>query len=198
MDPAIGRIDDCVGFDTYHESDQACAAADFCREIPPGRVVLAAVADEAGLALPIWNVGTHSCDLPNTNSCVTRAIGCLKGLGSERIDLVPYWGTWAMISVKGGDRLAEDSHAPRYATPVTGFCRLSAYVTTSITTGLTMQVLPGPTAATPTPFLTATAVAPAPPHRPRCTLHSAPVSLAAYTQPGAGATSTTPVSGATR
>lgn len=70
-------------FDTYADANQAAALVDFIEEIAPGRIVLAAVSDEASRFL-------------NENARTT-----LQAIGSARIGELGYRDMWAIVGKKG-------------------------------------------------------------------------------------------------
>jgi hypothetical protein len=66
----------------------------FLNSVPNGRMLMIAVADEAGL-----NYDQSCTRFPYT--WVTNAIQTLEALGSTQIRNYCFWDSWAMITVKG-------------------------------------------------------------------------------------------------
>jgi len=99
-------------FDTYasrEDGKQMKAMIDFINSLPNGTLLLIAVADEAGLNT--WPVGI----LPPYTSCTSKVNPyneqgkqLLEALGSTMIRKYCYRYHWAMITIKGSGKLAED------------------------------------------------------------------------------------------
>ncbi|HUE86142.1 MAG TPA: interleukin-like EMT inducer domain-containing protein [Vicinamibacterales bacterium] len=92
-------------FDTWGGGDAAkTALSSYIESIPSGRLVMLAVADEAGL-----NPGPTSACTMRTSPATVTLLQTLEALGSTLIRNYCWRGSWAMVAVKGtGVRLAED------------------------------------------------------------------------------------------
>ena len=76
----------------------------FLNTVPAGRLIMLAVADEAGITLATTNQCT-----PRTDATTVALVQLLQSLGSTRIDEYCWRGSWAMVTIKGtGVALAED------------------------------------------------------------------------------------------
>ena len=103
-DAATGEILDLGrNFDTWGGGDPAkLSLMNYLNAVSAGRVVMLAVADEAGIT-----VGT-GCTL-RTDATTVALVQLLQSLGSTRIDEYCWRGSWAMVTIKGtGSALAED------------------------------------------------------------------------------------------
>jgi hypothetical protein len=105
-DPASGAILDAGrNFDTWAGGAAAKQALlDHLTAIPSGRLVMLAVADEAGITF----ANDRQCT-PVTDATTLALVQRLQSLGSTRIDEYCWRGSWAMVAVTGtGVALAED------------------------------------------------------------------------------------------
>jgi hypothetical protein len=107
-DPATGEIADAgQNFDTWGGGATAKQTMiDYINAIPDGRLIMLAVADEAGITLS----GSQTCTM-RTDATTIGLVQLLESLGSTRIREYCWRGSWAMIAIKGtGTALAEDYH----------------------------------------------------------------------------------------
>jgi hypothetical protein len=106
VDAGTGEIlDTGRNFDTWGGGDPAKQALmNFLNAVPAGRLIMLAVADEAGITLATTNQCT-----PRTDATTVSLVQLLQSLGSTRIDEYCWRGSWAMVTIKGtGIALAED------------------------------------------------------------------------------------------
>jgi hypothetical protein len=106
VDAGSGDILDAGrNFDTWGGGDPAKQALmNFLNTVPAGRLIMLAVADEAGITLATTNQCT-----PRTDATTVALVQLLQSLGSTRIDEYCWRGSWAMVTIKGtGVALAED------------------------------------------------------------------------------------------
>jgi len=98
IDPATGQLLEPVRkYDTWYTRGTGTAMTDmvnFLNSVPNGRMLMIAVADEAGL-----NFDQSCTRFPY--AWVTNAIQTLEALGSTQIRNHCFWDSWAMITVKG-------------------------------------------------------------------------------------------------
>jgi hypothetical protein len=105
MDAASGTpVDDVKNFDPWTSPLSGSALndlADYLEAIEPGRLVLIAACDDAG----INRIG--SCDKHDT-APVQRLLTTLRRLGSTQIDAYCYRGAWSLVTIIGqGQALSE-------------------------------------------------------------------------------------------
>ncbi len=132
VDPKTGAIDDCRNFDTWYDKRMFVTMANYISDtISPGRIVLAAIADEGGFIR--YGPPESDCHVPWAIPEVEIGYRALETLGSTQIRHVGYWGSWAMIAIKGQGKLAEGHGDPDYNPPSNGFCQLKSRVSISIT-----------------------------------------------------------------
>ena len=140
IDPTDGAIEECRNFDTWYDKQAFVTMTHFIStEIPPGSIILVAIADEAGfIQNPL--AGTD-CHTPSPDPRVEMGYQALESLGSQYIRQVGYWGSWAMIAIKGQSVLTEAYHDPIYNPPVNGFCQLQSRVSTQITATMAISMV---------------------------------------------------------
>jgi hypothetical protein len=145
IDPRTGGIEDCRSLDAWQDRDELVNLSNYLNDddaVVPGSVVMIAIADDAGFIAPFHAHGeTYQCLTPHDDARVEVGYKALEDLGSTQIRKVGYWGSWAMIAVKGQGVLAEDFHNPVYARPVQGWCRLESGVATQISATMAMDVV---------------------------------------------------------
>jgi len=81
-----------------------------------------------GQANPI----TYECKTPWSDPRVETSYQALENLGSTQIRDVGYWGSWAMITIKGQGVLTEAFHNPVYDPPHNGWCRMHSLASTQV------------------------------------------------------------------
>ena len=132
----------CRNFDTYMNRENFVNLSDYLSDdaaIPPGAIVLLAIADEGGFTDPAQaDLITWECHTPRADARVETGYLALENLGSALIRDVGYWGSWGMISIKGQGSLIEAYHDPVYNPPVNGWCQMSGRVSTEISTTVTV------------------------------------------------------------
>ncbi|MGH9277298.1 MAG: interleukin-like EMT inducer domain-containing protein [Acidimicrobiales bacterium] len=114
IDTATGRLTGPVRiFDTWEGRATGVewnTLADYLEAIPNGRLVMLAVADEAGIT---DYIGDGCTELPTPG--VQRGLQVLEALGSTRIRDYCYGDSWAMVTVKGqgarGEQVATAAEA---------------------------------------------------------------------------------------
>ena len=140
IDPNTGAIEDTRSFDTWYDHQAFVTMANFVSEtIPSGSLVLVAIADEGGFIR--YAPPQSDCHSPWDDWRVEMGYQALQSLGSKVIRNVGYWGSWAMVTIKGQEALAEAYHDPLYAPPVGGFCQLQSRVSTQITATTPISVV---------------------------------------------------------
>jgi hypothetical protein len=111
LDPRTGdQLVAPQNFDTWGTRN-ACAANDpsaqmyalvaYLNAAPAGSLILLSVADEAGLNQDL------SCNPFSASSCFENGLSTLEALGSTQIRSYCFWGSWAMIAIKGQGLVAE-------------------------------------------------------------------------------------------
>lgn len=105
-------------FDTYasrEDGKEMKAMIDFINSLPNGTLLLIAVADEAGLNT--WPGMSYTSCTAKVNPYNEQGKQLLEALGSTMIRKYCYRYRWAMITIKGSGKLAEDYNNDYY--PVT-------------------------------------------------------------------------------
>jgi hypothetical protein len=95
VDPATGRLGPLRNFDTWGSEEQVAAMEDYLRSLPPGVVVMGAIADDGTLLL----------------TDQTRRI-IRETLASRTIDSLGYQYSWAIITRKGAAGPIQESLHP--------------------------------------------------------------------------------------
>lgn len=132
INPISGVIESCSNFDTWSNKQAFVTLADYISNtIPTDSIVLIAIADEGGFIR--YSPPESNCHTPWVDSRVELGYQALESLGSTQIRQVGYWGSWAMIAIKGQGALLEAYHDPVYNPPANGFCQLQSRVSTLIT-----------------------------------------------------------------
>jgi hypothetical protein len=124
VDPSTGEVEQALNFDTYGTRSTGTAMLAmiaFLNAIPAGKVVMAAVADEAGL-----NVGPSDCSFL-AHPWVEAGLQALEELGSRQIRSYCFWNSWAMMTVKG--ELGGDGEPQARAEMVGSGIAVEAHVT---------------------------------------------------------------------
>jgi hypothetical protein len=121
IDPGTGAVVDGRNFDTWADKQAFVTMTDYLSNmIPIGRIVLVAIADEGGFIR--YTPPESDCHQPWADPRVEQGYLTLEALGSMQIRSVGYWGSWAMIAIKGQGAIAEAYHDPRASSA----CRASA------------------------------------------------------------------------
>ncbi len=105
INPSTGALaQPAQNFDVWIDGPSAVTAMQaFINGLPNGTLLLIAVADEAGLTINHLQPCT-----PKAGQYVQDTYQLMEGLGSTQIRNYCYWGSWAMVAVKGqGYALAE-------------------------------------------------------------------------------------------
>jgi exo-beta-1,3-glucanase (GH17 family) len=146
LDPKTGTVVDCRSFDTWGDLEQFSQLSNYLSTtIPAGAIVLVAIADEGGfMAANQADPTTYACLTMRNDPRIESGYIALEAIGSKQIRFVGYWGSWALIAVKGEGALAEDYHNPVYTPPSNYWCRMSGRVATQITATV---ALPSPPVA---------------------------------------------------
>jgi Interleukin-like EMT inducer/Bacterial Ig domain/Glycosyl hydrolases family 2, TIM barrel domain len=96
-------IDPGTNFDTWASDVAKLDLVSYLSAVPSGRVVMLAVADEAGI-----NWAAQPCELKQ-QAATMALVGALEALGSQQIRSYCWRGSWAMVVIKGiSAPLAED------------------------------------------------------------------------------------------
>ncbi len=86
-------------FDTFGSINVIVRMIDFIDSFPDGTLILLAVADEAGLTVPL-HISGNRCTRKESG-LVEQLLQVLEDLGSDLIRRQCYWDSWAMIAIKG-------------------------------------------------------------------------------------------------
>jgi hypothetical protein len=159
LNPQSGSEERCANFDTWGNHQNFVTMSQFIStEISIGRVVMLAVSDEAGfINYDRTGHADPNCSTPWNEASVEQGYRAIESLGSTKIRQVRYWGTWAMIIIKGNSVLAEDFHNPQVMRDSSGFCQApGGSPSTQITATHTIDVVTITPTWTPTPSPTPT------------------------------------------
>jgi hypothetical protein len=109
MDPGTGAaVEPVKNFDPWTtplSGNALSAMADYLEAIEPGRLVLIATCDDAGITR------LDSCDKWDT-APVQRLLTTLRRLGSEQIDAYCYRGAWSLVAISGQTRALAEKLSP--------------------------------------------------------------------------------------
>ena len=138
VDAATGAIVDCRNLAGWSDLQHLVSMTTYLNAVPAGRLLLFAVADEAGLIQ--YGPAQTGCNDPRPDPRVEAAYQALEALGSQQIRQVQYRGAWAMLVRKGEAAPLAEGHAnPDYAELV--YCVTTLLRSAQVTATTTLTAL---------------------------------------------------------